>query len=100
MFAKKNLDLRTNLYVLYDKVSDKCGPTFEAVNHATACRAILNMKDVTLALDEFAIQQLGFVNKYGTKDCRLESFWESWDLRTFLDTYSYKTPALKEAGNA
>lgn len=77
------------LYTIEDKIGNKTGPTFEAVNHAVAVRYVENLKSVVDHAEEFAIYQLGHLKNYGTPAIQLVIDHMSWDMRAFISDNKY-----------
>lgn len=55
-----------NLYVLFDKVTEMCGPVFEQVNDMAARRAVNNMKFPTEeSKDDYVLLRVGSISQMG-----------------------------------
>lgn len=67
-----------NIYTIYDKVSQECGPVFQAKNFGVAKRYVEDMvKNNPIKLDEYSLYQIG---SYETETGKLFSqsiiFWD------------------------
>lgn len=75
-----------NIYTIYDKVSQECGPVFQAKNFGVAKRYVEDMvKNNPIKLDEYTLYQIG---SYDTETGKLFSqSIISWDFsEIFGDT--------------
>ena len=75
-----------NIYTIYDKVSEECGPVFQAKNFGVAKRYLEDMvKNNPINLDEYALYQLATFDSESFKLTSLAIL--SWDLsEIFGDT--------------
>ena len=79
-----------NLYMIADKVADTTSSIFEAKNHATMARNIMNNKGLAERLEEYSIYQVGRIQNYGTLEAKLELYFESWKATQFVEIHTYK----------
>lgn len=88
-----------NLYIIIDKVAEKSGPVFEAINHGVACRSIQNMPAVSDHPEEFAIIHAGEMHNYGTTSVYIEPLDNlPEDLDKFLKKHSFKAATAAVRG--
>lgn len=51
--------MQTNLYVVFDKIAEECGPIFQAKNDGIACRQFVQLMDKNPSKDEFKLICIG-----------------------------------------
>lgn len=52
-----------NLYVIYDKLAEKCGPVFEADNDAVACRAFRQIMSKSVSDQDYDLYCVGKIDQ-------------------------------------
>lgn len=55
--------MKYNLYTIYDKVAQECGPLFEAKSDAVASRSARNLLQDVQSPDEFRLLLVGYIDK-------------------------------------
>lgn len=84
-----------NIYTIYDKVSEECGPVFQAKNFGVAKRYVEDMvKRDPIKLDEYALYQIA---TFDTETCKLISLSIlSWDFSEIFGNTVESVEGVKE----
>ena len=71
--------MKVNIYTIYDKVSEECGPVFQAKNFGVAKRYVEDLvKNNPIKLDEYTLYQLASFDSETLK--LISQSILSWDL--------------------